>query len=362
MSYLETRSGRKTGWWYGEVEVRIGSTDHRFRKRFQTKGEADGYEAYVRATGKEPPGSTSAPVGTFRTYAAKWLERNPTWGAKDPSSHQRLTWVVDQLGDMDIAAVTTAVMEDRIVDRLRKLPGKASGARLSNRTINRYLDPAANVLRMAHQRGDLSAMPHVPRVEDKGSDRVHTLSDDLEMAVCAWIEAHRDPRVAFVIRVFCETGMRRGELWKLAPEQIETDTENGWITLHPEQTKTEATRVVTLPVDMATKLRAMIATSSLPNQWQTYSVFKEAVAACGGAPELTLHSLRHTRATRLVEAGVESLIVAQLLGHKTLQTTKRYTHPKLPALAEAAKKVHQRRGEIEQRGEVIEFGREKKTG
>jgi integrase len=362
MSYAERRSGKLTGWWYGEVETREGSTDIRFRKRFQTKDEADGYEAYIKATGKEPPGTNVKPRGTYGAFADKFLERNPKFGGKDASALQRFEWCRAQLGDLDITAVTTPVLEDRIVDRLRRLPGRKPGERMSLRTINRYLDQPANVLRMCHQRGDIAAMPHIPRVEDEGNDRTLTLSWDLEDAVCRWIEANRDPRIAFVVRLFSETGMRRGELWKATPEQVTVEGENGWVTLHEDQTKTGAPRAVPLPVDMARKLKAMIASDSLPNQWQTYSVFKEAVAACGGKPELTLHSLRHTRATRLIEAGVDSLIAMQLLGHKTIQTTKRYTHLAAPSLAEAAKKVQQARGEIEQKGEVLEFGREKKTG
>jgi hypothetical protein len=82
MSYAERRDQKLTGWWYGEQEVRTGSTEHRFRKRFKTKGEADGYEAYVKATGQEPPGMTDAPVESFR----RWLRTSggtPEWGRKD---------------------------------------------------------------------------------------------------------------------------------------------------------------------------------------------------------------------------------------------------------------------------------------
>jgi integrase len=154
-----------------------------------------------------------------------------------------------------------------------------------------------------------------------------------------------------VVRVLVETGFRRGELWKLEPEQVGNET----ITLLEEQTKTDAARMVTVPADMATKLRAMIAAQALPKPDHVYNVFKEAVKARGGSPELTIHSLRHTRATRLIDAGVDALIVAQLLGHKSIQTTKRYVHSNVDTLAEAAKKVHQARGETTEKGVVVDF-------
>jgi hypothetical protein len=55
MSYPEKRGGKLTGYWYGEV--RSMKTDQaRFRRRFGTREEAEGYEAYVKAVGHEPAG------------------------------------------------------------------------------------------------------------------------------------------------------------------------------------------------------------------------------------------------------------------------------------------------------------------
>lgn len=46
-----------------------------------------------------------------------------------------------------------------------------------------------------------------------------------------------------------------------------------------------------------------------------------------GCPEFTrAHDLRHLFASRAIEAGVDSLMVQEILGHTTLLMTKRYTH------------------------------------
>jgi len=54
-----------------------------------------------------------------------------------------------------------------------------------------------------------------------------------------------------------------------------------------------------------------------------------------GIKNFTWHDLRHTFASRLVMAGVDLRKIQDLMGHKTIEMTVRYTHLRRDDLNEA---------------------------
>lgn len=130
-------------------------------------------------------------------------------------------------------------------------------------------------------------------------------------------------------------GLRRSELINLRFEHI--DSKRSLIIIR--QAKGRKDRIAPLPALMVEMLRRYYL-EYRPQQWlfegqvkgQQYSeqslqaVFKQALGRSGVKKPATLHWLRHSYATHLLESGTDLRYIQELLGHQSRRTTEIYTH------------------------------------
>ena len=143
-------------------------------------------------------------------------------------------------------------------------------------------------------------------------------------------EKHR-----LMLSIIYACGLRRSELLQLKLE----DVERGRKLLHIREAKGFKDRLVPVS-DKTIELIDCYLSRYKPQkylfegQWpkEMYSatslerVFKHACEMTGIKKKITLHSLRHSYATHLLESGTDLRFIQELLGHKSSKTTQIYTH------------------------------------
>lgn len=125
--------------------------------------------------------------------------------------------------------------------------------------------------------------------------------------------------------------MRRGEVLNLRWEDI--DLKNGVIFVR--DSKSYESRAIPMSESLIESLKELKKTST--NEYLFCNMDGTPIESVNrsfhtarrrsGIAYCTFHCLRHTFATRAVMAGVDIVTVQELLGHKTIAMTKRYSHP-----------------------------------
>lgn len=353
MAYAEKRDGKLTGHWYGEVVLKSAG---KFRKRFETRKEAKGYEAYVKEVGREPEGMAEKPPGmTFKDAVIQMQATNAV--SRDPSGLRRTAWLVSCIGDVALSALTTAHF-DALVGDLEKRPTQVRGKKtMEDSTVNRYLSAASAVLTWARPRVEKGHVP-IPTIvlpwRKETGKRIHWFTETQEAAVCAFMVSEGWRTDALTIRVLCATGLRWSEFAGLEPHQCQSE----WILL--DETKTDTPRDVPIDPALASELRALVRSQAFPKYETIRKHLKRAVIMCGYSAKLGVHNCRHTTATRLVLKGTPLPVVKEFLGHKNITTTMKYVHVQNSQLAEASRNLYPHRGEAAQtphEGSVLAFNK-----
>ena len=129
---------------------------------------------------------------------------------------------------------------------------------------------------------------------------------------------------AKIILVYLFTGLRFGELYKLKPEHCFDDR------IEIVKAKTKA-GIRTVP--LCDTVKKILPIAPVP-EYQTYADHFHVLL-----PDYNPHDTRHTFISKLTEAGVDSRIIKQLVGHSTKDITMNYTHISFDVLLKAVNQV-----------------------
>ena len=156
--------------------------------------------------------------------------------------------------------------------------------------------------------------------------RLKTLSDeDIQKLIAGATNKLTRDLITFLIY----TGCRKGEALNLKWDDV--DLQNDVIAV--KGTKTKYDRYIPISKPLKELLRAIEKNRDClyvfnKNGAKLGNFRKSFMTACrnAGLKDLRIHDLRHVFASKMVMNGTSLYITGELLGHRTTQMTKRYSH------------------------------------
>ncbi len=149
------------------------------------------------------------------------------------------------------------------------------------------------------------------------------------------IDAAEPGRERTIVQTTYACGLRLEEMMHLRVADIDSSR----MVVHVRQGKGQKDRIVPLSPRLLAELRGYWrhyrpTTWLFPNRTGDGPIhgggfqrrFRKLVKRAGIAKPATMHTLRHSFATHLLEAGVDVMTLQKLLGHKSLTTTALYLH------------------------------------
>lgn len=229
-------------------------------------------------------------------------------------------------GHRKLRDITTGMIQKYVDDR--RLSKSVRGRPFAPATVNRELMCLSAIFREAVKRGHVEKNP-ARGVKQLPEDNiiVRYLSDEEEAALLGACNATLKPMVLTSLHA----GLRRGEVLSLTWENV--DFEQRLLKL--VRTKSKKTRYVPINAVLLETLKAapkyrdcpyVFANPKTKTRWRDKNISWKYALKKSGVKNFRFHDLRHTFASRLVQAGVPLKVVQELLGHSNILVTMRYAH------------------------------------
>jgi len=248
----------------------------------------------------------------------------------------QLAWWRNQVGEMPLADLTPPVLAEQ---RDILLGGTTyRHTKRSPSTALRYMAALSHMFTIAVKEWqwlDDNPLRRVSKPKESRG-RVRFLSDDERMRLLTACQESRNPCLHDFVVLLLSTGMRKTEALTLTWDQV--DFGRGLITL--SETKNGEIRSVPLMgyarellqerarirrIDSPYVFPAPYCHGTKPKPVDIQSAWNWAVRRAE-LVDFRMHDCRHSAASYMIMAGASIGEVAEVLGHKTLQMVRRYSH------------------------------------
>jgi integrase len=299
----------------------------------EARNKAQAEQAEAKARLDVYQGKYGKPTGTdsLAEFAKKvylpWAKDNKRSWRSDVS---RVEAIIQYFGKKSFREVSPILVER--FKRDRGLSETVRGSKRSPASVNRELECLSRIFNMAIDNGYAETNP-CQKVKKLRMDnrRSRYLSPDEESSLMATLDEWRT-HLRPIIVLALNTGMRRGEILGLKWSCVDFQRS----IIYVGNTKTGRDREVPMNAAVRQELFELHNSSSEceyvfvnPKTGENRVDIKKGFAAICREAEISnfrFHDLRHTAATRMADAGIDAFTIAEILGHTTMQMTRRYTH------------------------------------
>lgn len=244
----------------------------------------------------------------------------------------QLRWWKEKIGNYTLADITPSLLS-KVRDVLSQ-EDSARGKPRSSSTINRYMTTLQCVFSIAIREWELLDVNPFLRIrklkEPRG--RVRYLNDKERIRLLKECKEIKNPYLYPVVLIAISTGARKMEILSL--KWSEVDLQNGRVIL--EETKNGERRSLSLVKEVLEVIKRLYNKResevwlfpSKKNRDKPFDITRGWKRALKNAQieNFRFHDLRHTSASYLAMNGASMGEIADILGHKTLQMVKRYSH------------------------------------
>ncbi|CAA9892799.1 conserved hypothetical protein [Candidatus Methylobacter favarea] len=275
----------------------------------------------------------------FLTFEDLVNEYGKQWAKKDPNQIPRAAYWLAIFGKQPIKAIATSEIR-RALDHYAKgkcLRGDGEGKSRetdkirSSNTVLRLKAVLSSIFKYALRRGYLKDNPVDGIFIDATPNQIERFLDDRERKVLmASCQESTWDKLYLVVLMAITTGMRKAEITNLRWTDINFD--KGLAKL--ATSKNGSPRINPIPALALEELKKFRQVGNglifgSPNDAEKPFDFRVQWTRAMQRAEIKnfrFHDLRHTAASYLVMNGASLHETAEILGHKSTQTTKRYAH------------------------------------